>query len=308
MIVWTFPSGSFTDSKGSVGSAFSTTNGTVAVLHPCNSDTDKRLAWGIVNPLNQIRLQQPSIGVGIFDSEHIMRFNDHPENYQSALKHNHSVACCLRGGTVFVFPIVSQSNRKNSVNWHSPCHIEQNVTMYTYPLDPRGNEDTIVRFIQSFTAGYIEVDGWTRKHTEMKNSSPMQNVKGRIQAVMLRVLHSGIIDVHSCDVLEYTRDDTNSTYTETSDKTIRQEAIDQALSNGMASNLYQFIVTLNETTKEHLSLLDIPVWRQAKDECSKIECNLNENRNKNLIDVIKTANGEELRSFIDILCTFLLDN
>ena len=287
--------------------AFSTTNGTVAVLHPCNSDADKRLTWGVVTPFNQMRLQQPSIGLGVFDSSYIMNFNDYHENNQSALKHNHSLACCLRGGTVFVFPVLSQNKKNKSLNWHNPSHTEHNVTMYTYPLDSRGNEDSIVRFIQNFTAGYVEVDEWTRKHTEVKNSFPNQSTKGRIQAVMLRVLHSGMIDVHSCDVLEYTRDDNSSTYFETSDANIKQEAIDQALNNGMASDLYQFILALDESIEEHMSLLDIPIWKLAKDECIKIECTLNEKGNENLIEVIKSMDGDELKSFIDILCTFLLD-
>ena len=41
------------------------------------------------------------------------------------------------------------------------------------------------------------------------------------------------------------------------DKNLRQEDINQALSNEMTSNLYQFIVTHDESSKGHLSLIDL---------------------------------------------------
>jgi hypothetical protein len=138
-------------------------NGNVATLHSfikksTNNNNESKLSWGLCHLRNQIALPQPCIGLGLFDNTDLAknkRFNWHNNdpNLLQDLKHEHSMICCLRGGTVLVVPVISlhQEKKESSKN----CFHE--ICMYQCPNDFDGDSDNLIRYVQGFTAAYTIV-------------------------------------------------------------------------------------------------------------------------------------------------------
>ena len=108
---------------------------------------------------NQLMLFQKCIGLGTFD--YSSTCSDMTGRY---------IACCLRGGTMYLVPVVENDVTRND------------VTMLTIPLDS-GN-DGLVRLVQSFTAGMAKV-----RHRKEEN-------KECVKSVAMIGWQEGIIDVY----------------------------------------------------------------------------------------------------------------
>ncbi len=95
-------------------------------------------------------LFQRCIGMGALD------FDDYlPSSYslnESLNGRRRYVACCLRAGTIFLVPVA-----KNETVKETRTTRENDLTMFTVPVTPNGDDDGVVHFVQSFTAGISQV-------------------------------------------------------------------------------------------------------------------------------------------------------
>ena len=132
-------------------------DGTVSISH-CNTLVEP---WGVMNEDNQLMLFQRCIGLGTFDTS-LSSNNDLTRRY---------VVCCLRGGTMYMVPVVEKDNTNND------------TIMFTIPVDD--GDDSLVRLVQSFTAGMAKVKRW-------KSSEDTETSKD----VALVGWQGGIIDVY----------------------------------------------------------------------------------------------------------------
>lgn len=95
-------------------------------------------------------LFQRCIGMGALD------FDDYlPSSYslnESLNGRRRYVACCLRAGTIFLVPVA-----KNETIKETRTTRENDLIMFTVPVAPNGDDDGVVHFVQSFTAGISQV-------------------------------------------------------------------------------------------------------------------------------------------------------
>ena len=66
--------------------------------------------------------------------------------------HSRYVACCLRGGTVYLVPVITPNKKMATPRNH--------IIMFATPMDSMGEDDGVVRCVQSFTAGIAQVMRW----------------------------------------------------------------------------------------------------------------------------------------------------
>lgn len=141
------------------------------------------------------------------------------------LKHDHSIVCCLRGGTVFVVPVVPLSNNNDDDDNNNNDEKQQRelneVVMYQFPHDTDGGSDGLMRYVQGFTAGYVIVKtcgrtGIMDHHREDNDDGDGDSVgidtndhrsttiptttthEYRAQPLLFHAWSGGIIDVHAC--------------------------------------------------------------------------------------------------------------
>lgn len=124
--------GCFEESQQCFASA--TSDGTVAISHCIEEGT-----WGITDENNQIMLFQQCIGLGTIKSGN--------ERY---------IACCLRGGTMYLVPVVEGTDPK------------KDIVVYATPVDLA--DCGAVRYVQKFAAGMAKVTSWQ----DDDNSSDMK--------------------------------------------------------------------------------------------------------------------------------------
>jgi hypothetical protein len=128
-------------------------DGTIAVIHATFADGSLR--WGVNG--NQIALSFPAIGIA-----------------SVTLSTGHHVACCLRGGTVYLVP-----------DNDSP------VTAILAPVERKSS----TQYLQGFHAGNVLVEGIT-------SSSGDKDL-----AVLVYSGAGGILQVYSCELLSQTEQD-----------------------------------------------------------------------------------------------------
>lgn len=131
-------------------------DGTVSISH-CNTLVEP---WGVLNEDNQLMFCQRCIGLGTFDAS-LPSNNDLSGRY---------VVCCLRGGTMYMVPVVEEDSTNND------------IIMFTIPVDD-GDDGDLVRLVHSFSAGMARVRRWKSSEDTSKD-------------VALVGWQGGIIDVY----------------------------------------------------------------------------------------------------------------
>ncbi|EED91595.1 predicted protein [Thalassiosira pseudonana CCMP1335] len=142
--------------------ASAASDGTVAISHYNTDGT-----WGILCNDNQFMLFQKCIGLGAIEYEE-----------------SRYICCCLRGGTLYLVP-VSDTN-----NDHSASHNK--VTILVVPVDPSGEDDGVIRYIQNFASGVVRVSRWKEDH---RSSRSEQAATSTAKSVALMGWSGGIVDV-----------------------------------------------------------------------------------------------------------------
>ncbi|KAL7531219.1 hypothetical protein ACHAXR_003908, partial [Thalassiosira sp. AJA248-18] len=148
-------------------------DGTVAISHY----QQERGSWGVMEEDNQIMLFQRCIGTGTFDYGDIV---------SGARRY---AVCCLRGGTIYLIP-VAENDTTRALGGNE-------ITMFAVPMDPNGDDDGLLRFVQNFTAGMVQVLCW-KDQLGPDKSHMMCTVKpdGTTKSVALVGWPGGIIDVY----------------------------------------------------------------------------------------------------------------
>lgn len=190
-------------------------------------DDANHIQYGIKNHKNQMVMATPCIGLGIFDE------SDSPEYRHSHLRHRNSIACCSRGGGVWVIP--NDPNSENS---------QQQIIMYQMPYDQVGDDDGLPRYIQGFTAGYVKVKYW--RSTDV-----------RMQPLMFHAWSGGLIDVYACDMameLEETVEENKTLF-------------ELLLENG---SIHALVHDLLESKLDHLNEIDPDLLAKAREECNEV--------------------------------------
>jgi len=164
----------FQDSSQGLCFAFAVSDGTVAISY-CDGES-----WGIYNGGNQIMLCQKSIGLGT-----VTTCKD------DEASHSRYITCCLRGGTIYLVPVVEPS-------YQSTMTKNQNISMFTVPCDPSGEDDAVGRYVQAFSAGMAQVTPWQEAHDPVASSTDNNNlddVQG-VRKPIAMVCWPGNIDVY----------------------------------------------------------------------------------------------------------------
>ena len=187
--------------------AFAVSDGTLGISHFNSTGS-----WGIHHDFNQVILPQKCIGMGALEIT--------PSNS------SRYICCCLRGGTVYLIPVLDQKQMK-----------EPPVTMFSIPVDPSGEDDGLVRYVQNFTAGVANVNCWE----DPRNTS--------LKSVALVGWNGGTIDVYKMSPAEHE---------------ICPVMLDRLLETGGV----QLIKKLLVVSKSH-PLISSPILSDAWDECNK---------------------------------------
>ena len=120
--------------------------------------------WGVANPLNQFILPHPCIGIGYLQQDDMDK---------SPMANSH-VACCLRGGTVYILPFISPTKRiasgSKALDGLSSI-TDHTITIYHCPVALDGNDDGIARCVHGFTAGNVEIKYWNDESRNMYTGS-----------------------------------------------------------------------------------------------------------------------------------------
>ncbi|KAL9188557.1 hypothetical protein ACHAXT_006935 [Thalassiosira profunda] len=109
--------------------ASASSDGTVAISH-CSPEDG---SWGVMQANNQLMFFERCIGLAAVDGG------------------GRYVACCLRGGTIYLVPVVEPGTATTDQN---------EIAMLSVPVDPDGEDDGLERFVQNFTAGTALVGNW----------------------------------------------------------------------------------------------------------------------------------------------------
>lgn len=134
-------------------------DGTVARLRATLEDGN--FCWGVQNDCDQVTLSYPAVGLA-----HVhLPMGDY-------------IACCLRGGTVYLVP--------------DSKDVEP-ITAILGPADAEEEDST--HYLQGFTAGNVRVDGIERSTCETE------------LAVLLFSSAGGVLKVYSCALLAQSEED-----------------------------------------------------------------------------------------------------
>jgi len=203
-------------------------DGTVTISHHRSKDG----LWGVMEENNQIMFCQRCIGIGTVD-------------YGVSLKTERRYAvCCLRGGTIYMVPVGEPAISKDE--------MEQNdITMFAVPMDPDGDDDGLVRFVQNFTGGMAHVVCWTDQVSTDKSHPVGAMPDGTMKPVAMVGWPGGNIDVY--DVAPERKSSTDI-------------FLEEIIERGMVTKLVQRLL---DVSKSH-PLISSDVWRRAWDECHEV--------------------------------------
>jgi hypothetical protein len=161
-----------------------------------NGSNNSRLDWGISH---QLLLSYPCIGLGKVD-----------------LQSTPHAVCALRGGTVYLLPLLGTGGTNDHGMSPSP---PPPLTVIMYPDDL--DTDTVMQHLQSFAAGMIVSD---------KDSSDVSETRSTRLPLLFFTWPGGVIDVYSCHLLR-------------SDAQVNLFALDELLANGSAESLKSLLLT-----------------------------------------------------------------
>jgi hypothetical protein len=135
-------------------------DGTIAIMS--SSSLQGRMSWGISCSSNQLHSTYPVIGISTVERD--------------GTRH---VACCLRGGTVYVIPITGRDTDL------SDCPISVFL-----PVEEE-SEESVDRYIQGFSAGNVAANVLS------DSSKASLNVP-----IMVFSGAAGVLEVHACMLME----------------------------------------------------------------------------------------------------------
>jgi len=211
--------------------AAASSDGTVTISHYIPGKS-----WGIMEEDNQIMLSQRCIGMGTFD--YGGNKSDFDGDVPGARRY---VVCCLRGGTIYLVPVL-----ENGAS--NPTLGQSDVTVFAVPVDPDGDDDGLVRFVQNFTAGVAQVVHWKDRIGTDKSHLTGNATDNAMKSVALVGWPGGNIDVY--EVAPGWRRNTDILTGEIFDK-------------GVVAKLVQRLL---EIDKRH-PLISSDLWRRAWNEC-----------------------------------------
>jgi len=209
-------------------------DGTVAISHY----HPEHGSWGVMEEDNQIMLFQRCIGIGTFDygGDNLYK-SDWDGARSGAMRY---AVCCLRGGTIYLVPVAEHGTAVPTQEMG-----QKDIHVFAVPVDPDGDDDGLVRFVQNFTAGMAQVTCWKDRGTDM--SHLIGNVTdSSMKSVALVGWPGGNIDVY--DVAPGRR---------------RITVIGEIVDRGVVKKL---VDRLLEIDKSH-PLISSDLWRRAWDEC-----------------------------------------
>lgn len=210
-------------------------DGTIALLSAKEKDGD--LEWGIANDYNQLLLPYPAIGCAAIEWD--------AAQYQEHIPH---AVCCLRGGSTYLIPYLSESTGSNASD--DNLRKETPITVFTF------DTETHARFVSDFTAGTLILSPATSSAEPSSHSR--DDAVPRTMPVLMYGWAGGIVDVYSCDLME------------TSKPTCRPvmrpkevSTLEELISNGSLSLLIQVLSVLADSDP----LLRQTLWKEARREC-----------------------------------------
>ena len=202
----------------------SLSDGTVAIL---SSDTEFGLSsssWGIVKDAHQLILSYPAIGCGrIHQKQHYTNADGQDEDETNNRKEY--IACCLRGGTCFLIPVVD-----------GDAHHDIAAIPYLHDVDA----DWTSVYIQGFTAGDLDV-----KTINGRRSLP----------VMVYALAGGTLDVYTCGLIHPLTPDVEKAV----DDAENRECLTDLLQGGALSMVSDLLERMNGD--ENDPLWADPLWK-----------------------------------------------
>ena len=138
-------------------------------------------------------LFQRCIGMGALD------FDDYlPWSYslnESLNGRGRYVACCLRAGTIFLVPVA-----KNEIIKETRTTRGNDLIMFMVPVTPNGDDDGVVHFVQSFTAGISQVM-YSNAGLRKENVNSMRNMMEFVMKPIAVVGYpGGVLDVYEIDI------------------------------------------------------------------------------------------------------------
>ena len=235
--------------------ACAATDGTVSISH-CLSNG----SWGIVEDDNQILLHQKCAGIGAIDYGSMVYWQSISNSTLTVARRY--IACCLRGGTIYLVPVIEHNHHRFQDTTFVHEKSRNDITMFALPVDPTGEDDGVVRYVQNFASGIAQVMHW-KEETCTAGSILWGNVSDfSLKSVAMVGWPGGHIDVYEVFPSAMIDDDV---------------ILEQLVDRGIVTKLVERILSID---KSH-SLLSSDSWRRAWEECNKI---------KNLDTILKGIN------------------
>ncbi|CAJ1954659.1 unnamed protein product [Cylindrotheca closterium] len=150
----------------------SLSDGTVAILSSNTEIGRSTSSWGITKDVHQLLLSYPAIGCGSIHMQH--HGGDYVQTEHETSKKEY-IACCLRGGTCFLIPIVDEE-------------VQQDIVAIPYLHDIDADWTTV--YLQGFTAGDLRVT---------TNSS--DTIRHQSVPIVVYALAGGTLDVYACSLM-----------------------------------------------------------------------------------------------------------
>jgi len=202
-------------SDGSVGIVHSRLRPTISA-----HNTIQRLQWGVAHDANHVVLSFAAIGLGFVDCDQV--------------KH---LACSLRGGTIYLIPVVEQ-------NVPNASYPKVTVLMRPIPYDPENpneNDDPLLHQLSGFACGNLVVVDDEQREGHTKDIP-----------VMIYVGPGGIMEVYSCGLVKRHDDPP---------QVAKDMVLQEMLENGTIRLLLDTLHSPNHND------LDSDMWAQARAEC-----------------------------------------
>ena len=294
----------------SAGNAVALADGTIAILSakeevPANGDnkTMLLLQWGIQNDYHQLLLSYPAIGCA-------------QVQLQRQMQQTH-LACCLRGGTTYLVPIMEDDNDDDNdvadvvvpgeskdpstKAMSEPLH---DITVYT----PGSSEISDSQYVQSFTAGNVIIENDNHRPNQQQQQQQHQqqqhhnhHAKEELEVMKAPVLvygwAGGIVDVYSCEL----RDVKKESHCCRSMIGHREvDILQELVNNGSAQMLNELLPALLDTDP----LLRQPLWKQALKESLQREQQDTTERNDHItVDELLQPEWSALCSLLLLIST-----
>jgi len=219
------------------------------------------MQYGVINERNQIMMAAPCMGLGIFDES---GFQDYQHD---SLRHRNSIACCSRGGIVWVLP-----TRSFNYNSDTDCDINEEVIMYQMPYDQFGDDDGLPRYMQGFAAGYVKMKCWRSREV-------------RVEPLIFHAWSGGLIDVYACDMaMELEQPDI-----------MNKTLFDLLLDNGA---IHQLVKYLLGQECDNINDINTDLLEKARKECNDAGQSVND-----IVEQMKIDGVRGFEAFNDLIYT-----